>query len=84
MPRYTVIWDARPLHKNGPPTGSTVTGQDHADFDTVPEGIHNGYVQGGSGKLEAAIITEAIKRGDANFAFPQLRHLRGHTLWPPP
>jgi hypothetical protein len=21
---------------------------------------------------------------DANFAFPQLRRLRGHTLWPPP
>jgi hypothetical protein len=29
------------------------------------------------------IITGAIKWGDANFVFPQLRRLRGHTLWPP-
>jgi hypothetical protein len=29
-------------------------------------------------------ITGAIKWGDANFAFPQLRRLRAHTLWPPP
>jgi glycerol-3-phosphate dehydrogenase len=26
----------------------------------------------------------AIKWGDANFAFPQLRRLSGHTPWPPP
>src|SRR5215216_7095631 len=30
-----------------------------------------------------AVITGAIKWGDANFALAQLRHLRGHTLWPP-
>jgi len=30
------------------------------------------------------IITGAIKWGDANFAFPQLRRLSGHTPWPPP
>ena len=30
------------------------------------------------------VITGAIKWGDANFAFVQLRRLRGHTLWPPP
>jgi hypothetical protein len=29
-------------------------------------------------------IKGAIKWGDANFAFPQLRRLRAHTLWPPP
>jgi hypothetical protein len=31
-----------------------------------------------------ALITGAIKWGDANFAFPQVRRLRRHTLWPPP
>jgi RNA polymerase sigma-70 factor, ECF subfamily len=30
------------------------------------------------------IITGAIKWGDANFAFGQLRRLRAHTPWPPP
>jgi predicted AAA+ superfamily ATPase len=30
------------------------------------------------------VITGAIKWGDANFAFVQLRRLRGHTPWPPP
>jgi protein gp37 len=30
------------------------------------------------------VITGAIKWGDANFAFRQLRRLSGHTLWPPP
>jgi hypothetical protein len=30
------------------------------------------------------LITGAIKWGDANFAFVQLRCLRGHTPWPPP
>jgi hypothetical protein len=29
------------------------------------------------------VIMGAIKWGDANFVFPQLRRLRGHTLWPP-
>jgi uncharacterized protein (TIGR02391 family) len=29
------------------------------------------------------IITEAIKWGDANFAFAQLRRQRTHTPWPP-
>jgi hypothetical protein len=29
-------------------------------------------------------ITGAIKWGDANFAFPQLRGLSGQTPWPPP
>ena len=32
----------------------------------------------------STLITGAIKWGDANFALAQLRHLRGHTLWPPP
>jgi hypothetical protein len=31
-----------------------------------------------------ALITGAIKWGDANFALVQLRRLRGHTLWLPP
>jgi hypothetical protein len=31
-----------------------------------------------------AYITGAIKWGDANFAFLQLRRLSGHTPWPPP
>ena len=30
------------------------------------------------------VITGAIKWGDANFAFAQLRRLRAHTPWPPP
>jgi hypothetical protein len=30
------------------------------------------------------LITEAIKWGDANFAFAQLRRQRTHTSWPPP
>jgi hypothetical protein len=30
------------------------------------------------------IITGAIKWGDANFAFAQLRRLITHTPWPPP
>jgi hypothetical protein len=30
------------------------------------------------------LITGAIKWGDANFAFAQLRGLRVHTPWPPP
>jgi WhiB family transcriptional regulator, redox-sensing transcriptional regulator len=33
---------------------------------------------------EVGIITGAIKWGDANFAFAQLRRLRAHTPWPPP
>ena len=28
------------------------------------------------------VITGAIKWSDANFAFPQLRRLMGHTVWP--
>jgi hypothetical protein len=32
----------------------------------------------------SALITGAIKWGDADFAFLQLRRLRAHTLWPPP
>jgi hypothetical protein len=31
-----------------------------------------------------ALITGAIKWGDANFVFEQLRRLRAHTPWPPP
>src|SRR4029450_9293996 len=31
-----------------------------------------------------AVITGAIKWGDANFAFVQVRRLRAHTPWPPP
>jgi hypothetical protein len=32
----------------------------------------------------AVVITGAIKWGDTNFTFAQLRRLRDHTLWPPP
>jgi hypothetical protein len=35
MRRYTIIWEARPLYENGLPTCGTVTGQEHADFDTA-------------------------------------------------
>ena len=38
MPRYTVTWEARPLDENGQPIGSTVVGQEDADFETIPEG----------------------------------------------
>jgi hypothetical protein len=36
------------------------------------------------GFVAASLITGAIKWGDANFAFAQLRRLRAHTPWPPP
>jgi hypothetical protein len=35
-------------------------------------------------RAAGAFITGTIKWGDANFALPQVRSLRGHTLWPPP
>jgi hypothetical protein len=38
MPRYTVTWEARPLDENDQPMGSTVVGQEDADFETIPEG----------------------------------------------
>jgi hypothetical protein len=38
MSRYTVTWEARPLDENGQPMGSTVVGQEDADFETIPEG----------------------------------------------
>jgi len=31
-----------------------------------------------------SVTTGAIKWGDANSAFAQLRRLSGHTLWPSP
>jgi undecaprenyl pyrophosphate phosphatase UppP len=34
--------------------------------------------------LATPITTGAIKWGDANSAFAQLRRLSGHTLWPSP
>jgi hypothetical protein len=37
----------------------------------------------GAPRAPAAVITGAIKWGDANFAFAQLRRLRVHTPWPP-
>jgi hypothetical protein len=33
---------------------------------------------------DSKVITGAIKWGDANFAFAQLRRQRTHTPWPPP
>jgi hypothetical protein len=38
MPRYTITWEARPLDENGLPMGSTITGQEDADFEVPPEG----------------------------------------------
>jgi hypothetical protein len=37
-----------------------------------------------SPRQRIAVITGAIKWGDANFALPQLKRLSGHTPWPPP
>jgi hypothetical protein len=39
MPRFMVTWEARPLAEFGRPMGSTVIGQEYADFETIPEGI---------------------------------------------
>jgi hypothetical protein len=36
--RFTVPWEAHPLDEFGQPMGSTVTGQEDADFETLPEG----------------------------------------------
>jgi hypothetical protein len=33
-----VTWEARPLAEFGRPMGSTVIGQEDADFETIPEG----------------------------------------------
>jgi hypothetical protein len=63
-----------------------------SDLESAVEGepLRPGYVHmnesihAGPRTVINQAITGAIKWGDANFAFPQLRRLRGHTLWPPP
>jgi hypothetical protein len=45
------------------------------------EGAEQGVGRGGvHARRSSTVITGAIKWGDANSAFPQLRRLRGHTL----
>jgi hypothetical protein len=53
---------------------SKIQGAKHVKYWSNPDDL--------AGKV--ALITGAIKWGDVNFAFVQLRHLRGHTPWPPP
>ena len=50
-------------------------------FTTSPRSAR--LAKGIRSPVRASLITGAIKWGDANFAFPQLRRLSGHTPWPP-
>jgi AAA domain len=46
--------------------------------------VDSGRLRRAERGLYTSVITEAIKWGDANFAFAQLRRQRTHTPWPPP
>jgi hypothetical protein len=54
MPRFTVTWEARPLDEFGQPMGSTVTGQEDADFETIPEGTVT------DASMEPELLTERL------------------------
>jgi hypothetical protein len=54
MPRFKVIWEARPLDGFGQPMASTVTGQEGADFETVPEGTAT------DASMEPELLTERL------------------------
>ena len=54
MPRFTVPWEARPLDEFGQSMGSTVTGQEDADFDTIPKGTAT------DASMEPELLTERL------------------------
>ena len=54
MPRFTVTWEARPLDEFGQPMGSTISGQEDADFETIPEGTAT------DASMEPELLTERL------------------------